>query len=233
MILLIEDQVFYWDKIKDALSDSSKEIRTCSTLEEAFQILQNNQIDLLLLDLKLNGKNGMDLLKYVRRQNPLLPVIILSSLSDMETRKLCFEMGADDYIIKPILPGELKIRVNRALERSKHFPDANKQMSKELVVGQLKLDLAEKVLYVNGKKRVLRNKLYDLLLLFMQNPNKVIKKEIFYRSVWKGEVFDENSLNVHIHQLRKLIGNEGSMNPRIVTSPKVGYRLHLNEEQDQ
>lgn len=228
-ILLVEDNIELWDGVKKLLLDTPYSLICCSTVSDATQYLCNDQIDLVLLDLILNDENGKSVIKYIRRQNPLLPIIILSSLSDLETRKEVFTLGADDYLIKPYSSDELLMRIERSLERSRLNP-TNETLKNCIKVGDLTLDLQDEKLIYNDESIVLRKKLYNILLLFMQNPNCVIRKETLHSIIWKDELLDENSISVHIHQLRKKISMIEDI--EIVTVPKVGYRFYYKEHQN-
>lgn len=211
--------------IEKIFQSSRFRVKACKGKDDALFYLKNDSIDLVLLDLILDDDDGKDILSFIRRQDSLTPVIILSSLFDMETRKKCFSLGADDYLVKPYVPEELLMRAERALER-KNNSHRKEQLKDQIRIGPLLLNMDEQSLTLGEEFIPLRNKLYELLLLFMQNPNSTIRKETFHSILWKNELYDENSLNVHIHQLRKVLAAVD--NPKIRTIPKVGYRMDFS-----
>lgn len=228
-ILLVEDQEELWRTVEDSLSPLGYKMLFASNKDHALLQLKNHKINLILLDLKLGADSGIDILNFVRRQDQLIPVIILSSLSDLATRQKCFEIGADDYLVKPYMPEELVMRTQRALKRTQEMQPQESSIKESISLGRLTLFLEDRTVEIDGQRQCLRTKLYQMLLLFMQNPNNTIKKEMFHSLLWQNELYDENSLNVHIHQLRKIIGNSKDQSPRIVTVPKLGYRLEHKE----
>ncbi|MDA3852106.1 MAG: response regulator transcription factor [Spirochaetaceae bacterium] len=225
-ILLVEDQQDLWKMVKESFQHLNYQIIAAADKEQALFYLKNQSFDLVLLDIMLDGDNGLEILQFVRRQDQLIPIIMLSSLSDMATRKKSFSMGADDYLIKPYAQDEMVMRTKRAIERRDKNQPQNKFKSM-IYMGSIKLDLDEQILFIKDTAIELRSKLYHILLLFMQNPNSIIKKHIFHNLIWQNELYDENSLTVHIHQLRKTLSS--IENPRIVTVPKLGYKLEYKE----
>jgi two-component system, OmpR family, alkaline phosphatase synthesis response regulator PhoP len=225
-LLIVEDQKDLRDYMSESLSDAGYMIYKTGSVDMAISILKRQTIDVILLDLELEDGNGMDVLKFVRRQNDLIHVLIISSNSSLETRMNGFNEGTDDYILKPFHIEEVIARVHRTIRRINSKKVIETGLRKELQSGELVLDYQNANLKISGEIFEVRKKLFFMLEYFMKNEGVLINKRILFATLWNKEsYFDENTLSVHIHQLRKLIDGNNPGPSYIQTVHGVGYRF--------
>ena len=178
---------------------------------EAKLLFMHNTPDLILLDLMLPGLSGEE----------LLPVIILSAKIALADKVSLLKMGADDYITKPFEPEEVIARIQAALRRT--------ATSKKLSCLNLELYPDSRKVTVHGIELSLTAHEYDLLYLFIKNPEKVYSREMLYDLVWHGGYYGENNtVNVHVSNLRKKIKEADPENEYIRTVYGIGFKLVLH-----
>lgn len=178
---------------------------------EAKLLFMHNTPDLILLDLMLPGLSGEELLSELRENlSSDVPVIILSAKIALADKVSLLKMGADDYITKPFEPEEVIARIQAALRRT--------ATSKKLSCLNLELYPDSRKVTVHGIELSLTAHEYDLLYLFIKNPEKVYSREMLYDLVWHGGYYGENNtVNVHVSNLRKKIKEADPENEYIRT----------------
>lgn len=193
-------------------------IEACDGID-AMEKLKDNSISLMILDIMMPRMDGFELIRKLGK-NRNFPVIFLSAKSEVQDKIMGLHLGADDYISKPFDPGEVLARVMAVLRRTK--PD----MEKEIIVENLKWDVENRLVYLDEKILDLRAKEYNLLTLFMKRPGKVFTKQEIYEFLWEEEYFnDDNTIMVHISNLREKI-EENPKNPtKIITIRGIGYMM--------
>jgi hypothetical protein len=182
----------------------------------------HNTPDLILLDLMLPGLSGEELLSELRENlSSDVPVIILSAKIALADKVSLLKMGADDYITKPFEPEEVIARIQAALRRT--------ATSKKLSCLNLELYPDSRKVTVHGIELSLTAHEYDLLYLFIKNPEKVYSREMLYDLVWHGGYYGENNtVNVHVSNLRKKIKEADPENEYIRTVYGIGFKLVLH-----
>lgn len=231
-ILIVEDNKPVCRFIDGSLKEAGFETVTAETGREAFNRLRTDIFDLVLLDLKLPDIDGMEVLKTIRRQDDEMPVIVVSSMQEVNTKVLGFEIGCDDYVTKPFHVPELVGRVRRLLRRVNgsqiglpaSAPSEQHHIHERIHVGRFEIDLRQFRVYKDGCRLEMRKKLFDLFLSFARNPGVVISKDTLHQRAWDYQhILSENSLYVHIHQLRTLI-EENPSKPRFLKTVRgVGF----------
>ncbi|POR05632.1 hypothetical protein AU468_00190 [Alkalispirochaeta sphaeroplastigenens] len=225
-ILVIEDNEPVRAFIARTLEDEGFVVEQAPDCPVAFSKLRHDCYDLVLLDLRLGDDDGMEILKTIRRQDETLPVIIVSSLQDIHTKVGGFEIGCDDYITKPFQSAELLWRIRRLLRRSSR-QGCRDLIRQHLQAGPFSLDIKEVRVYRDGVLLQMRRKLFDILLFMAQNPEVVLTKEAIHERVWDPrEAMNENSLYVHIHQLRTIIEDDPSRPRYLRTVRGLGFSFH-------
>ena len=176
---------------------------------------------LVLLDLTLPGRDGLEVLKAIRSRLPDLPVIVLTARAAIEQRVQGLDLGANDYMTKPFSLEELNARV-RAQLRSPGQPEAS-----ALEAGQLHMDLRTRRVASDGHQLQLTAREFELLAYLMRHPDQVLSREQILNAVW-GFDFDPGTkvLEVYIGYLRRKLAEAGDEDP-IETVRNVGYRLHV------
>ena len=226
-ILLVEDDKDINEMIHIHLSREGYIVTQAYDGEEAVQRLaQSTSFDLILLDLMLPKRNGMDILQLVRR-NSVVPVLILSAKDSDLDKALGLGFGADDYISKPFSIIELVARVKAALRRSKQYSNVEEVATQPLVLQLLDLvvDLENFTVVKNGQTIQLTAKEFQILKLLASSPNRVFTKEQIYQFVWNDSYYgDENVINVHMRRLREKIESNPSQPEYIKTLWGIGYK---------
>jgi two-component system, OmpR family, response regulator len=172
--------------------------------------------DLLILDLSLPNREGLEVLRDLRREGSCVPVVILSANQELPVKVAGFELGADDYVTKPFMFDELLVRVKARLRGA---GDA----SRTLAVGGISLDLETRWASYGGKRVELSAREFALLETFMRHPGEVLTREMLLSTVWKFD-FDpgSNLVEVYVGYLRRKLGAEV-----IETVRGAGYRLRV------
>ncbi|MGM0838342.1 MAG: response regulator transcription factor [Bacillota bacterium] len=190
---------------------------------EAMLYLERQDWDLVLLDLMLPGMAGEEILNKIREHHPM-PIIIISAKLATQTKIDTLRAGADDYITKPFDIEEVSARIDTCLRRSRRMNDVvitNRIRHKDLV-----LDLDEKKVSINGKLLKLTALEYEILFLLMSSPKKVFTKANLFESVWNEEFYgDDNTINVHMSNIRSKLSRANPDEEYIETIWGMGYRL--------
>lgn len=228
LILIVEDSEYLNDFIAKNLVAQNYSVVQSFSAKDALKKLAKNAFSLIILDLNLGeDENGMDVLHSIRIQNKMLPVIIVSSIQNKETKIKGFREGCDDYIAKPFYIEELLLRVKRMLEKFAFSNFEKKVIEQSYSCGIFEVDVENRKVLKRGKNIPMRKKQFDLILYFIQNPNKILSLESIFQNVWNEPVPDEKTLEaniyVNIRSLRRLIEDD-KKNPRhIVSVSKCGY----------
>ncbi|MGH2557028.1 MAG: response regulator transcription factor [Actinomycetota bacterium] len=215
-LLLIEDDPGVRQIVERGLSDEGFTVSSTPDGESGLELLGEADVDLLLLDLVLPGKSGLDVLREVRALTPGLPVVALTLLVDTDSKVDGLDAGADDYVTKPFSIEELAARIRAHLRRRDEAADA-------LSVGPLTLDLASHRVVLDGQDVPLSARELGLLAAFMRHAGKVLSRDDLLKEVW-GIDFDpgSNVVEVFVRSLRRKIGAE-----LIETVWGRGYRLSM------
>ena len=182
----------------------------------ALEMLKERDYDLVILDVMMPDLDGFSVCKELRK-NSKIPVIMLSARGEEYDRIHGFEVGIDDYVVKPFSPKELMMRVAAIIKRT------GKVTGDIFEYQGLKVDFAGRIVYVDGNKAELTPKEYDLLFYLIKNKGIALTREKLISNVWGYDFFgDDRTLDTHIKLLRK---NLGSYSNLIVTLRGVGYRF--------
>ncbi|MGN7296953.1 response regulator transcription factor [Ferdinandcohnia sp. SAFN-114] len=206
-ILIIEDDMAIHSLIKEALE--LQDFRTLSAFSgtEGKLLFEQNQVDLVLLDLMLPGMNGEDFLQQLR-QNSTVPVIVISAKNDQDSKLHLLTSGADDYIIKPFDLKELLARIHIQL---RHAASTSVSQMKEIHYKNISVNLDTREVETDGEQVHLTGREYAILLLFLENPQKVFSRANIYESIWNEPFFDsEKTINMHISNLRNKLNHGGT-----------------------
>jgi two-component system response regulator QseB len=214
-ILLVEDDQLLGEGIKLALDREGYQTDWLKNGLQAKQALETEEFELVILDISLPGMNGIDILRSVRKSGLITPILMLTARDSIEDRITGLDTGADDYLIKPFELNELKARL-RALGRRSHG-----HIEPIIKHGAITYDPASLEVTLSGKTIELTRRETTLLAEFLNKPNRVLSKEKLEDVVygWDIEV-ESNSIEVHVHHLRKKLYPE-----LIKTVRGVGYKL--------
>ncbi|HYH13324.1 MAG TPA: response regulator transcription factor, partial [Thermomicrobiales bacterium] len=226
-ILLVEDEPSISGFVRRGLIFEGYEVEVVEDGRQALEVLFDRPPDLLILDLMLPGVDGIELTRRLRAaeddESGRLPILMLTARDSVADRVTGLDAGADDYLVKPFDFDELLARV-RALLRRTHST-ASETKHEELRFADLVLDVGSRTVRRGGREIELTPREFDLLALFMRNPNQVLTRSTLMQRVWGEDFFGEsNVLEVVIGNLRRALEAEGE-DRLIQTVRGVGYVL--------
>jgi two-component system, OmpR family, copper resistance phosphate regulon response regulator CusR len=201
-ILIVEDEVKVATFIKKGLHTQGFDSEIAENGLDALELFENNNFDLIILDIGLPGMSGIELCKNIRGKNQRIPILMLTALGSVSDKLSGFEVGTDDYLVKPFDFMELLVRIKALLKRSKE----QVEQQELLVVADLELDLKEKIARRMGQAIELTAKEYNLLEYLMINAGRVVSKTDIAEKVWDIN-FDTgtNFIEVYVNYLRNKI----------------------------
>lgn len=201
-ILVVEDEQKIADALKYGLTTEGYQVVTAATGEEGFFALNTEPFDLMLLDLMLPGRDGLEILKTLRAKGYTLPVLVLTGRDTVEDRVLGLDSGADDYLVKPFAFPELLARIRLLLRRGRH--DSNKP----LLLADLELNLATHQATRSGQPLDLTTREFELLEYLLRHQGHVVSREMLAHDVWKVRERStplDNVIDVNIARLRRKV----------------------------
>ncbi len=217
-LLIVEDDVGIQEMLKFSLEQEGYTIYTAYTVKEAWELIQNKSMDLVLLDWMLPDNSGVDLLRRIRKTFSKLPVIMVTAKTEEEDRVLGLDVGADDYVTKPFSVRELNSRIQAILRRS--MPD-----EQPIQIGELFLDPVSHRVKVGEASLDLSPTEFRLLHYFMGHTDRVFSRTQLLDQVWGEQVYvEERTVDVHIRRLRKQL-HPYAMDVMLQTVHGSGYRF--------
>lgn len=199
-VLVVEDEQKISDAIAQGLGTAGYEVSTAPTSEEAFFILHTLKPDLIVLDLGLPRRSGMELLQQIRSMSIQIPVLILTSNSSIEDRVSALDAGADDFLLKPFSIPELSARLRAILRRGKPTTLT------EFKLADLQVNLDTRTAFRAGISLQLTLREFDLLVYLFQNRGRAVSREMLARDVWRETsrfTPIDNVIDVQITRLRR------------------------------
>lgn len=214
-LLLVEDDLELGRGIQKALMRDGDHVDWLTNGDEALIAIRMENFDLVILDLQLPGRDGIDVLKTLRRQAIVTPVLIMTARDTVDERVLGLDCGADDYVVKPVELKELRSRIRALGRRSRGFA------ASETVLGDLRLDRNRRQVWFRGEEVDLSRREFAVLAEFVDRPGQVLARENLEIMLygWADGV-ESNALEVHIHHLRKKLDSK-----LIKTVRGLGYKL--------
>lgn len=221
-VLLVEDEQMLAEAVRHMLKKQNIETDIALDGDEGMLLALKDIYDVVVLDIMLPGKSGMDILKAMRKERMVTPVLLLTAKDSIQHRVEGLDAGADDYLVKPFAMEELISRV-KALGR--RLPTIAGEF---LTVGDITLDMQKVSLLVGEKEVRLSAREFQLMEMFMRRPGQTFSREYILDRVWGYEAdISENSIEAYIHMLRKKL-SESSV--EIVTMRGIGYILQEREK---
>ncbi len=219
-LLVVEDDHLLNTVITRGLKKCGYAIDSASDGEEALELYEINAYDLIVLDLNLPGKSGIEVLETIRHQNHEIKIIILSARSEVEDKISGLDTGANDYLVKPFDFYELEARIRNLLRRS--FV----QKATSLTCGLITIDTAKRLVIVGGTPVDLTKKEYAMLEYLLYHQDKVVSIEEMIEHIWDSEAdLFSNSYKFHIHSLRKKLSAVIGGNDLIRNIRGQGYMI--------
>jgi len=226
-ILVIDDEEAICEILKFNLEKEGYDVDCACSAEEALE-LDLSVYTLIMVDIMMERISGFDFAKRVR-SNPateFTPIIFCSALGAEDDKVMGLNIGADDYVTKPFVIGEVLARVRAVLRRAGMAAHAaavpeNTDAEPDVVFNGLRVDLNQKVCYLNGSEIGLTRTEYDLLLFFLRHPNRIYSREEIITQVWGDDVVVTNrTIDTNITRLRRKLGEYGN---NIITRQGFGY----------
>jgi two-component system, OmpR family, alkaline phosphatase synthesis response regulator PhoP len=221
-VLVVDDEEPILELLRYNLEKSGYEVKTALDGSRAVDIAKKFVPDLVLLDIMMPKMDGVETCRLLRDIPELEKtfVVFLTARSEEYTEVADFDVGADDYINKPIKPRALMSRISALFRR-----DSKKTSpSSTITIGDLTIDRTSYTIHVNGKEISLPKKEFELLFFLAQNPNKVFSREDLLQNIWGSDVYVlARTVDVHIRKVREKIGDD-----YITTVKGVGYKFSLN-----
>ena len=221
-VLVVDDEKLIVKGIRFSLEQDGMEVTCAYDGQEALDLAKENTYDVILLDVMLPKLDGFEVCQQIREFSDM-PIIMLTAKGDDMDKILGLEYGADDYITKPFNILEVKARI-KAIIRRNGKKDAAKDVSREAVFGEMRIDHEGRRVYIKDSEVNLTAKEFDLLELLCNNPNKVYSREKLLNIVWGYDYpGDVRTVDVHVSRLREKIENSPSEPKYIHTKWGVGY----------
>ena len=223
-ILIVEDDNDINSLLYEMLTENGYCASSAYSGTEALIYIENNKYDLILLDLMLPGKSGDELIDIIREKEDM-PLIIISAKEERGLKAKMLRAGADDFISKPFDIDEVLARIEANIRRYLK----NVKVDDEKEYKEIKVCDESRIAKVNGVELQLTSTEFDILSLMVKHPDKVFSKNNLFKSVW-GEDFicDDNTITVHISNLRNKIKKAGAKESYIKTIWGIGYKLNGN-----
>lgn len=219
-ILIVDDEANIREVIREYSEFKGFEVTEAIDGMDAVEKVKNDDFDIIILDIMMPRLDGFSACKEIKKLKSI-PVIMLSARGEEYDKLFGFELGIDDYVVKPFSPKELMARIEAVLQRyngKKEEAQGNKYQFEGLVV-----DVEGRTVYVDGKRIDMTPKEYDLLFYFIKNKNIALTREKLLSSIWGYDFYgDDRTIDTHIKMLRSSIGEYRKF---IVTLRGMGYKF--------
>ncbi len=221
-ILVTDDETHIRQLIRKYAEFEGNEVTEAADGMEAVLLCRQNHYDIIIMDIMMPELDGLSACREIRKVCDT-PIIMLSARGEEYDKISGFEMGVDDYVVKPFSPKELMLRVNAVLKRAAGKQDAAPKAEADFCFEGLRVDFTARVVTVDGQRVELSPKEYDLLFYLIRNRNIALTRENLITNVWGYDFYgDDRTLDTHIKLLRRSIGKYAAC---IVTLRGVGYRF--------
>lgn len=219
-ILVVDDEVNIRRVVREYAEFEGHEVTEAENGMAAVKLCLENDYDLIIMDVMMPRLDGYSACKEIHKTKKI-PVIMLSARGEEYDKLFGFEIGVDDYVVKPFSPKELMARVKVVLKRNAHAPEAPVQ--EKFTFEGLEVDIPGREVYVNGEKASMTPKEYDLLFYLVKNRNIALTRDKLLEEVWGYDFFgDDRTVDTHIKMLRNSLGEYRKF---IVTLRGMGYKF--------
>jgi DNA-binding response OmpR family regulator len=225
-ILIVEDDKNISKLVKYNLEQEGYECSQAYNGEKALEALKNETFDIIILDIMLPGMSGLDVAKAAKADESLkyIPIIMLTARGEEIDRIVGLELGADDYMVKPISPRELALRIKAILQRNRPREDKNGIIK----YGDITIDTSRHKILVKNKPVEFTQMEFKLLVTFIERAGRVQTREQLLEDVWNiDSTIDTRTIDTHIKRIREKLGKTGAC---IETVRGLGYRLKDEDE---
>ena len=218
-ILVVDDESNIRNVVKEYAEFEGYEVAEAEDGMQAIEAVKNNDFDIIVMDVMMPKLDGYSACKEIKKIKNI-PVIMLSARGEEYDKLFGFEIGVDDYVVKPFSPKELMARIKVVMKRN---ASPAGQASEKLKFEGLEIDMAGREVYVNGQKTSMTPKEYDLLFFLVKNRNLAMSRHKLLESVWGYDFFgDDRTVDTHIKMLRNSLGEYRKF---IITLRGMGYKF--------
>lgn len=224
-ILVVEDEPKVAAALREGLEESHYEVTVAHTGEDGFFLLYSEPIHLVVLDIMLSGRDGIEILEQIRRNGSTVPVLLLTAKDSVGDRVRGLDAGADDYLVKPFAFPELLARIRALLRRG-----AN-PVGTRLRLADLEIDVQTHSVSRGAARIDLTSREFELLVYLMRNQGSVVSREMLTRDVWKEPARHtplDNVIDVHVARLRRKL-DDGTDLKLLHTVRGVGFVLRTEQ----
>ena len=218
-ILVVDDEVNIRRVVREYAEFEGYEVAEAENGMEAVEMVKSEDFDLIVMDIMMPKLDGFSTCKEIKKYKTI-PVIMLSARGEEYDKLFGFELGIDDYVVKPFSPKELMARIKAVLKRNNV---SESTVPEKLVFEGLEIDIAGREVYVDGEKASMKPKEYDLLFYLVKNKNLALTRDKLLEEVWGYDFFgDDRTVDTHIKMLRNSLGQYRKF---IVTLRGMGYKF--------
>lgn len=218
-ILVVDDEVNIRRVVREYAEFEGYEVEEAANGMEAVELVKGNDYDLIVMDIMMPKLDGFSTCKEIKKYKSI-PVIMLSARGEEYDKLFGFELGIDDYVVKPFSPKELMARIKAVIKRNTGGSSA---IPEKLKFDGLEIDIAGREVYVDGEKVSMTPKEYDLLFYLVRNKNLALTRDKLLEEVWGYDFFgDDRTVDTHIKMLRNSLGPYRKF---IVTLRGMGYKF--------
>lgn len=222
LVLIVDDDKAVSTMLYKVIGSNGMQAETADSGEACLVMLKQKQYDLILLDINLSGMDGFQVIQQIRQNGSKIPIIIVSGRKEDYDTLYGLDIGADDYITKPLNPVTLAAKAKALIRRSRGSLPGSDQV---ITAGPFQYNTSTLRFYKNGQEIVLSSKENAIIKLFMDNVNHIFSKDMIYDLVWGSAIIDENAIMVYINRLRAKIEDDPSRPRYIQTVRGLGYRF--------
>lgn len=225
-ILVVDDEENIREVIKEYAEFEGHQVSEACDGMQAIEMVKNNDYDIIIMDVMMPRLDGYSACKEIRKIKQI-PVLMLSARGEEYDKLFGFEIGIDDYVVKPFSPKEVMARVNAIVKRNQEAKQAPAAPAPETVkFGGLEINFTSRDVYIDGVKANLTPKEYDLLFYLVRNKNIALTRNKLLEEVWGYDFFgDDRTIDTHIKMLRN---NLGPYRNYIVTLRGMGYKFEAD-----
>lgn len=221
-ILIVDDEEKIRNVIKEYAQFEGYEVEEAKDGMDAVKICKEKDFDIIIMDIMMPKLDGFSAIKEIKK-NKNIPVLMLSARGEEYDKLFGFEIGIDDYVVKPFSPKEVMARINAILNRAKACKDGNTKAQEQYVFEGLRVDMLARNVFVDGVKKELTPKEYELLQYLILNKNIALSRENILNKVWGYDFYGEDrTVDTHVKMLRNSLGN---YRDKIVTVRGMGYKF--------